>query len=136
MQDVSSGDKGKIEGLIEVTRRRGRRRKKMLDELEDRRRYFYLKEKALERIKWGNCLGRSKGDPVNKYSTRVNVEQETWKGRTEIKNIGGTQPLCQKKKVPTKDAIGGCRSGERSHLGGRSTRKNTYEIVGRKIASK
>ncbi|PNF24421.1 hypothetical protein B7P43_G09695 [Cryptotermes secundus] len=42
---------GKIEGWIEVTRRRGRRRKKMLDDLGDRRGYCHLKEKALDRIK-------------------------------------------------------------------------------------
>ncbi|PNF25894.1 hypothetical protein B7P43_G11148 [Cryptotermes secundus] len=73
---------------------------------------------------------RSKGDFVKKYSTRVNAEQETWKGRTGIKNTGGRRPLCQKKKVPTKDVIGGCRSGQRSHLGWRRTHKKTiYEIV-------
>ncbi|PNF29424.1 hypothetical protein B7P43_G06842 [Cryptotermes secundus] len=49
---------GKIEGRIEVTRRRGRRRKKMLDDLGDRRGYSHLKEKALDRIKWRNCFGR------------------------------------------------------------------------------
>ncbi|PNF17874.1 hypothetical protein B7P43_G02249 [Cryptotermes secundus] len=48
---------GKIEGRIEVTRRR----KKMLDNLEDRRGYCHLKEKALDRIKWRNCFGRDCG---------------------------------------------------------------------------
>jgi len=32
-----------------VTRRRGRRRKKLLDDLKDRRGYFHLKEEALDR---------------------------------------------------------------------------------------
>ncbi|PNF38132.1 hypothetical protein B7P43_G14601, partial [Cryptotermes secundus] len=41
---------GKIDGRIEVTRRRARRRKKMLDDLGDRRGYCHLKEKALDRI--------------------------------------------------------------------------------------
>ena len=40
---------GKIKGQIEVTRRRGRRRKKLLDDLKDRRGYCQLKEDALER---------------------------------------------------------------------------------------
>jgi hypothetical protein len=40
---------GKIEGEIEVTRRRGRRRKKLLDDLKDRRGYTHLKEEALDR---------------------------------------------------------------------------------------
>jgi hypothetical protein len=35
---------GKIKGQIEVTRRRGRRRKKLLDDLGDRRGYSHLKE--------------------------------------------------------------------------------------------
>ena len=39
----------KIKGQIEVTRRRGRRRKKLLDNLKDRRGYCQLKEEALDR---------------------------------------------------------------------------------------
>jgi hypothetical protein len=38
---------GKIQGQIKVTRRRGRRRKKLLDDLGDRRGYSHLKEEAL-----------------------------------------------------------------------------------------
>ena len=34
-----SNTEGKIKGQIEVTRRRGRRRKKLLDDLKDRRGY-------------------------------------------------------------------------------------------------
>jgi hypothetical protein len=34
----------KIKGGIEVTGRRGRRRRKLLDDLKDRRGYTYLKE--------------------------------------------------------------------------------------------
>jgi hypothetical protein len=41
-----------------VTRRRGRRRKKLLDDLGDRRGYSHLKEEALDRIKWRNRFGR------------------------------------------------------------------------------
>jgi len=40
---------GKIKGQVEVTRRQGRRRKKLLDELKDRRGYCELKEEALDR---------------------------------------------------------------------------------------
>ena len=43
---------GKIKGQIEVTRRRGRRRKKLLGDLKDRRGYSHLKEKALDRTMW------------------------------------------------------------------------------------
>jgi len=38
---------GKIKWLIEMTRRRGRRRKKLLDDLKDRRGYCQLKVEAL-----------------------------------------------------------------------------------------
>jgi hypothetical protein len=38
---------GKIKEEIEVTRRRGRRRKKLLDDLKDRSEYSHLKEEAL-----------------------------------------------------------------------------------------
>ena len=39
---------GKIKGEMEVTRRRGRRSKKLLDELKDRRGFSHLKEEALD----------------------------------------------------------------------------------------
>jgi hypothetical protein len=39
---------GKIEGRIEVTGRRGRRRKQILDDLEEKRGFWKLKEEALE----------------------------------------------------------------------------------------
>ena len=45
---------GKIKGQIEVTRRQGRRRKKLLDDLKDRRGYCQLKEEALDRTMWRN----------------------------------------------------------------------------------
>jgi hypothetical protein len=40
---------GKIKGGIEVTGRRGRRRRKLLDNLKERRGYSHLKEEALDR---------------------------------------------------------------------------------------
>jgi hypothetical protein len=49
---------GKIKGRIEVTRRRGGRRNKLLDDLGDRRGYSHLKEEALDRVKWRNHFGR------------------------------------------------------------------------------
>ena len=44
---------GKIKGRIEVTGRRGRRRRKLLDELKEKRGYCHLKEEALDRTMWG-----------------------------------------------------------------------------------
>jgi hypothetical protein len=40
---------GKLEGRIEMTGRRGRRRKQLLDECKEKRRYWKLKEEALDR---------------------------------------------------------------------------------------
>ena len=55
---------GKIKGQIEVTRSRGRRRKKLLDDLKDRRGYCQLKEEALDRTMWRNRSGRGFGPVV------------------------------------------------------------------------
>jgi hypothetical protein len=42
----------------------GRRRKKLLDDLGDRRGYSHLKEEALDRIKWMNRFRRGCGPVV------------------------------------------------------------------------
>ena len=55
---------GKINGLIEVTRRRGRRRKKLLDDHKDRRGYCQLNEEALDATMWRNRFGRDFGPVV------------------------------------------------------------------------
>ena len=49
---------GKIKGEIEVTRRQGRRRKKLLDDLKDSRGYCHLKEEAVDRNMWRDRFGR------------------------------------------------------------------------------
>ena len=41
-----------------MTRRRVRRRKKLLDDLKDRRGYCQLKEEALDHSMWRNRFGR------------------------------------------------------------------------------
>ena len=55
---------GKIKGEMEVTRRRGRRRKKLLDDLKDGRGYSHLKEEALDRTMWRNRFGGGFGPVV------------------------------------------------------------------------
>ena len=55
---------GKIKGQIEVTRRGGRRRQKLLDDLKDRRGYYQLKEEALDRTMWRIYFGRGFGPLV------------------------------------------------------------------------
>jgi hypothetical protein len=55
---------GKIKGKIEVTERRGRRRRKLLDDLKERRGYSHLKEEALDHTMWRAGFGRSFGPVV------------------------------------------------------------------------
>ena len=63
-----TGIEGKIKGEMEVTRRRGRRRKKLLDDLKDRRGYSHLKEEALDRTMWRNHFRGGFG-PVVRQNT-------------------------------------------------------------------
>jgi len=49
---------GKIQGGIEVTGRQGRRRRKLLDDLKERRGYSHLKEEAMDRNMWRARFGR------------------------------------------------------------------------------
>jgi hypothetical protein len=49
---------GKIQGGIEVTGRQGRRRRKLLGDLKERREYSHLKEEALDRTMWRARFGR------------------------------------------------------------------------------
>ena len=51
----------KIKGEMEVKSRRGRRRKKLLDDLKNRRGYSHLKEEALDRTVWRNRFGGGLG---------------------------------------------------------------------------
>jgi hypothetical protein len=59
---------GKINGGIEVTGRRGRRRRKLLDDLKEGRGYSRLKEEALEHTMWRALFGRGFG-PVVRHTT-------------------------------------------------------------------
>ena len=52
-----------------MTVRRGRRRRELLDDLEERRGYSYLKEKALDRTMWRARFGRAFG-PVVRQTTK------------------------------------------------------------------
>jgi hypothetical protein len=59
---------GQLEGRIEVNERRGRRRKQLLDDLKEKRRYWKLKEDALDRKLWGTRFGKDYG-PVVRQTT-------------------------------------------------------------------
>jgi len=49
---------------MEVTGRRGRRRRKLLDDLKERRGYSHLKEEALARTMWRARFGKDFGTVV------------------------------------------------------------------------
>jgi len=55
---------GKIKGEMEVARRR----KKLLDDLKDRRGYSHLKEEALDRTMWRHRFGRGVGPVVRQIT--------------------------------------------------------------------
>jgi hypothetical protein len=59
---------GKLEGRIEMTGRRGRRRKQLLDVLKENKRYCKLKEEPLDRTLWRTRFGRGYG-PVVRQTT-------------------------------------------------------------------
>ena len=80
---------GKIKGEMEVTRRRGRRRRKPLYDLKDRRGYSHLKEEALDRTMWRNRFGGSFGPVV-----RQNTEWMDNPSRRTMA-LGSTQPLTE-----------------------------------------
>jgi hypothetical protein len=52
-----------------VTGRRGRKRKKLLDDLKERKGYSNLKEEALDRTMWRARFGRGLG-PVARQTTK------------------------------------------------------------------
>jgi hypothetical protein len=55
---------GKIQGRIEVTGRQGKRHKKLLDDLKERRGFSHLKEEALDRTMRRARFGRGFGPVV------------------------------------------------------------------------
>jgi hypothetical protein len=64
---------GKIKWRIEVTGRRGRRRRKLLDNLKERRGYSHLKEEALDLIKWSARVGRGFGPVVRQTAKWMTI---------------------------------------------------------------
>ena len=74
---------GKITGDMEVTRRRGRKCRKLLDNLKDRRGYSHLKEEALDRTMWRNRLGGGFEPVVRQNTERMNLRplrRWSWSG--------------------------------------------------------
>jgi len=65
---LKQGIEGKIKEEMEVTRRRGRRHRKLLDDLKDRRGYSHLKEEVLDCTMWRNRFGGG-FEPVVRQNT-------------------------------------------------------------------
>jgi hypothetical protein len=63
-QHLQRVTEGKIQGGIEVTGRQGRRSRKLLDDLKERRGYSNLKEEALDHAICRACFGRVFGPVV------------------------------------------------------------------------
>jgi hypothetical protein len=55
---------GRLEEMIEMTGRRGRRCKQLLDDLKEKRKYWKLKEEALDHTQWITRFGRGYGPVV------------------------------------------------------------------------
>jgi len=64
-----------FKGGIEVTGRRGRRRRKLLDDLKERRGNSHLKEEALDRTMWRARFGRGFGPVVRQTAEGMNESQ-------------------------------------------------------------
>jgi hypothetical protein len=61
---------GKLEGRIEMTGRRGIRRKQLLDDLKEKRRYWKLKEEAPDRTVCRTRFGRG-SEPEVRHITEL-----------------------------------------------------------------
>jgi hypothetical protein len=61
-----------------VRGRRGRRRRELLEDIKERRRYSYLKEEALDRTMWKASFGRGFGPVVrqtaNDDETEISIQ--------------------------------------------------------------
>jgi hypothetical protein len=63
-----------IKGEIEVTGRRGRRSRTLLEELKERRVYSHLKEEVLDRTMWRARFGRDFGSVVRQTAKWMRKE--------------------------------------------------------------
>ena len=70
-EHLSCVQPGKVGGRIEMTGRRGRRRKQLLDEVKEKRRFWELKKEALDRTVWRNCFGNGCRPVIRQNADRV-----------------------------------------------------------------
>jgi hypothetical protein len=69
---LKHGVEGKLEERIEMTGRRGRRRKKLLYDVKEKREYRKLKEDAIDRILWRTHSGGIYGPVLRQTTQRMN----------------------------------------------------------------
>jgi hypothetical protein len=69
--DFQNKQWGKIKGGIEVTGRRGRRCRKLMDDLKERRGYSHLKEEALDHTMWRARFARGFGQVVRQTTKLI-----------------------------------------------------------------
>ena len=62
---------GSIDEKIEVMRRRGRRGKQLLDDLNEKRGYWRPKKEAPDRPRWRTHFGRGYGPVVRQYTELI-----------------------------------------------------------------
>jgi hypothetical protein len=87
---------GKVKGRIEVTRRRGRRRRKLLDDLKERRGYSHLKEEALDRTMWRARFGTGFGSVVRQTTKWNYIMVKLRKKETSTRGLEySPEPLCE-----------------------------------------
>jgi hypothetical protein len=67
---------GKLEGRLEMTGRRGRRHKQLLDDREENRKYLKLKEEALDCSVWKTRFGRGYGLFVRQTTEGMNESMD------------------------------------------------------------
>ena len=91
---------GKIKWGIEVTGSRERKRRKLLDDLKERRGYSHLKEEALYRTMWRARFGRGFG-PVVRQTTK-------WMKEAVFQDL--TKDSYQPPKESDDGACGSCES--------------------------
>ena len=93
---------GKIKGGIEVTGRRGRRRRKLLDDLEERRGYSHLKKEALDCTMWRARFGRGFGPVVRQTAKWMNTVWDSLSGKLGSKSFLDVEPHSQKNCIVCK----------------------------------
>jgi len=64
---------GMIQGGIEVTGRRGRRRRELMNDRKERRGYSHLKEEALDRTMWRARFGKGFGPVVRQTNIYIYI---------------------------------------------------------------